>query len=265
MSTVPGTWTNLVHDSVHEQGSLSSNATSYTSLLTSTLWLTNITSADVGSYQFVATNGLLISSTSLVATISFLPAPAANTFAAAAVANGAVALWPLSETQDPSGAATNNPTEAFDIISGFNGVYGMNANSGGGNALNSFSPLAGPSNAVNLTGLPASGALGSLQGGLVNTFVTTLASPAIPANSTNLTIVAWVNPQITEVPFTGLVMERAAGQVDGLSYGPDTAGTPPGELGYTWSNQNTFGPGSLISDDVSYGGDGHYPDQHHAV
>ena len=203
-----------------------------------TLVISNFTAADYGSYQFVITNSLngttINTVSSAAATLSALAAPAANTFAAAVLTPGfgAVAFWPLNETNDPS----TGTAEAYDIVGGFNGLYGVNANNGGGNHLDGFAAVPGPA-AAGLSGFAAGGALGSLQNSLANTFVTTLASPTLAAagNPTNLTIVAWINPLTNnDAANTGLVMERTATQVDGLKYG-NSANT----IGYNWDNNAT--------------------------
>jgi len=240
----PGVWTNLVATSTHYQGAVPTNGTTWTNLENSTLYITNITSADVGSYRLLVTNGLGNWATSVVATIylinpNTLPA---NSFAALANdPNGLVAYWPLNETQDPSGAMSNNPAEAFDLIGGNNGIYGLYANNGGGNALLGLSPVP----ASGFTGLPSGGALGA-SNNLLNSFVTTLTSPLTFTNSTmtntNMTIVAWVYPTASEVANTGLVFERTS-QVDGLMYSP-TAGA--NQLGYTWNNVGTYTSGPTI-------------------
>jgi hypothetical protein len=116
-----------------------------------------------------------------------------------------VALWPLNETGDPS----LGTVAAFDVIGGFNGTYAANADTGSGNSAAIAAgyytgPVAGPA-AGGLTGFPGGGALGSAQN-VSNTYVSTLASPLFPglnssvatalANSTNVTIVAWCNPNV---------------------------------------------------------------------
>jgi hypothetical protein len=244
-STSPGVWTTLASDTVHVNAGVPI-ATNLTTPIVSTLMLTNVASGDVASYQLVITNspnGTTINSvTSSVATFSFVTAPAANTFAAAALnpALAPVAFWPLNETVDPS----TGFAEAFDIVGGFNGLYGLNADNGGGNAVDSFAAVPGPA-AAGLTGFAAGGALGSVQNVLQNTFVTTLASPTFPVSNTNVTIIAWVYPNtLSEAASTGLVFMRSgtgsATNTDGIGYGSGSGNSLTGNnLGYTWDNNSS--------------------------
>jgi len=248
MASTPGVWNNLVSSTAHYQGGVPTNGTTWTNLENSTLYITNITSADVGSYRLLVTNGMGNWSTSVVATIYLINPSSIAASSFEAVANngmGLVALWPLNETQDPSSAMSNNPAEAFDLIGGNNGFYGLNANNGGGNLLNGFGSVPVPgSGGPFFTGLPTTGGVLGASNGLLNSFVTTLSSPVTFTNSsitnTNMTIIAWVNPLASEVANTGLVFERTP-QVDGLMYSPAAGAN---QLGYTWNNvgTNVLGP-----------------------
>jgi len=215
----------------------------------STLTVSNFTAVDAGTYVFVITNSpngtTILSATSTVAAISFVTPPP-NSFASAAINNGygVIGFWPLNETNDPS----SGTAEAYEWIGGYNGLYEWNANNGGGNALYGtgpipFSKVAGP----NLPGLSYSSAYGSTQNTVPWTFINVPVTPTFPGgagipNSTNATMVAWVYPNIaTEASQTGLAVERASAQNDGLYYGSTTGGVnTPNTLGYTWDN----GPGS---------------------
>ena len=234
-------WVNVTYDGSHNYPSTTVAASvngAYGGVVSASLWMTNVTSADAGSYHLVITNSpngvALNSATSAVATISFVTPPA-NSFASAVLSGGygAIAYWPLDETNDPS----TGTTEAYEMIGGYNGIYGADANNGGGNSvLNPLSiypgPVAGPSPASGFTGFPAgNGALGSLQGTLVNTYVNTAATPVFPANTTNATILAWVYPNISsEAAFTGIAVMRGGGLMDGLAYGASA-----NRLGYLWN------------------------------
>ena len=158
--------------------------------------------------------------------------PAIGTFANVIVANqafGAVALWPLNETVDPSTGITGAPAVAFDVIGGFNGSYGTNADDGGGNAVNGLPALTGPGLA-GLPGLPNTGALGVTNAaGLTSSYVTALTSPTFLPGTTNVSIVGWIYPTLTNetangVPGqNGLLEERNgynnSGGNNGLIYG----------------------------------------------
>ena len=173
------------------------------------LVVANVSTADVGSYQMVITNSLdgvtISSATSSVVTLSVVSAPPANSFASVVLtpSYGAVVYWPLNETSDPS----TRTAEAYDIVGGYNGFYGVNANNGGGNAADGSLPF----KARRLPGCPVSPPLlWLLQNTLYSTFVTTAASPTFPANQTNVTMVAWVYPNLAaEASSTGVAVMRA--------------------------------------------------------
>ena len=255
-SVTSGTWVTLA-DAVNGGpanifGSCVTNTNSLN--LISTLTVSNVTTADVGSYQLIISNSFdgvtTYYATSAVATLSLITTqPAPGSFAASALsAGGLVAYWPLNETGDPS----TGTVEAYDIVGGYNGLYGVNAQDGGVNSVlqaaggpNYFSPVPGPSSAY--SGFPTiNSALGSIQNKLANTFVTTLASPIFPTAgtagwNTNVTIIAWINPKTNEAAFTGLVTQNANGQTNGLAYSP-TAGI----LGYTWNGTNNYANGPAV-------------------
>ena len=220
-----------------------------------TLVISNISSADAASYRLIITNsangGTFYSATGAVVALSVAAVPPANSFAGVALtpAYGAVAFWPLNEANDPS----TGTAEAYDIIGAFNGYYGTNADNGGGNVADSFAPAAGP-RPPGCTGFPAgNGALGSVQGTLTNTFVTTTATPTFPASNTNVTLVEWIYPNLgAENSAAGLAVMRAgvagATRTDGLAYG--TAD----QLSYIWDNNSSatwgFGSGLTIPANV---------------
>ncbi|HXR06344.1 MAG TPA: beta-galactosidase GalA, partial [Candidatus Acidoferrum sp.] len=220
-----------------------------------TLVISNLGASDAGSYRLVLTNSengvTLNSATGGVVALAVTAAPPANSFAAVALTPGygAVAFWPLNETNDPS----TGTAQAYDIIGGFNGYYGTNADNGGGNAVDAFAPAAGPQ-PPGCTGFPAgNGALGSVQGSLTNSFVTTRATPAFPAGNTNVTLVGWIYPSLgAENSATGLAVMRAgtagATRTDGLAYGTSD------QLSYIWDNNSSatwgFGSGLIIPSGV---------------
>ena len=192
-------WTNLANG-----GGISGATNTVSSGLNQVgvLVITNVQAANQGSYRLVFTNSVNPPAVSSTATITVIPSPATNTFAGVALGAGygAVAYWPLNETVDPS----TGLAEAYEVIGGFNGTYATNADNGGGNALNGFTPIAGPA-AAGLLGFSAGGAFASVQN-MSNTFVSALASPTFPGlngpagvavpNSTNVTIAAWVKPNV---------------------------------------------------------------------
>ena len=227
-------WVTLVNGANNGGGIASGTQAANTNAmnLSSTLMIAGATAADAGSYQLVLTNAAGVSATSAVATLSFIStAVQANSFEQYALTNGIVAFWPLNEAAvDPSSGVA----EAYDIVGGFNGLYGVNAANGHANAADGFAAVPGPA-AAGLAGFAAGSALGSQQNGLANTYVTTVASPTFPPASnnagTNLTIIAWIKPNTNENASTGLLMQRTGSQVDGLIYG-----SAVNTLGYNWDN-----------------------------
>jgi hypothetical protein len=214
-------------------------------MLQGTLYVTNFTAAsDAGSYVLVISNqvsGVSAYATSGVVVLS-LVTPTVGSFAALAISNGAVAFWPLNETNDPSsGTAT-----AFDIVGGFNGAYGTNAMDGGTNSLNHWPPALGPSSPPML-GFPSApnGALGSFQNIASNiaSYVTTTGTPTLSptgTGATNATFLAWVYPTNNpEANGTGVFMTRVgnfgATNTAGIQLITAAAGTA-GYLGYHWNN-----------------------------
>jgi hypothetical protein len=209
---------------------------------TGTLTVANFQAADAGSYQLIFTNAGG-AATSSVVTLNLAASPPAGSFAAQVLnpANGfgIMSLWPLNETNDPSGALANNPAVAFDIAGGFNGIYGVNARDGGTNSAYGFAPVAGPGSGGAI-GLPVEGALGVTNAVAYETsYVTVPVPPTLPSNAvpgvtgygTNATIVAWIYPTAAEAGATAIVMQRGS-TANGLAYYGSTAQ----DLGFVWDN-----------------------------
>jgi hypothetical protein len=240
-----GAWSNLA--SLPNSADFApSIGTTYTAdaVQVGTLMVTNFQGADAGSYQLVFTNATG-SATSSVANISLVNL-VTNTFAAMATNYGAVGFWPLNETNDPSTFAA----VAWDIVGGFNGLYGTNAQAGGTNQLTRLGPTIGPT-APAWTGFPTTNWPGSYPinptnnsalgvGSLTNGYVATASTPTLPnslTNSTNATIVAWINPRIPTEPANATIfMQRSnylnAIATDGVQYANGNSNT----LGYHWDN-----------------------------
>ena len=221
--------------------------------VTSTLTVSNYTSADAGSYVFIVTNSpggsSILSSRSAVATLSIVGVQP-NSFASAVISNGygAIAYYPLNEMVDPS----TGIAEAYELIGGANGIYAPAANNGAGNAAESgvgqpgWGPVPGPgSGAAPLSGLPAQGALGSLENSFVNDYVvvpngpTNTASATGTPNSTNVTFVAWIyDNTLTETGQAGIVSYRSS--VTGT--GADAlcgASSQNNTLGWVWDTNSS--------------------------
>ena len=208
------------------------------------LQFTGFLNSDAGSYELVVTNAGG-SATSSVVTINAYNAVAGSFPALAASAGyGAMALWPLDEIVDPSTGISGSAAVAFDVVGGYNGTYGTNADNGGGNAAYTFAPVPGPGST--LPGLPTAGALGVTNLAIYsNSFVTIPISPTFPVGTTNATIVGWFYPSSTaQNNAAGIfIAPNASPGVAGLQY---ANGNP--NLGYHWDNDsatayNYTGPG----------------------
>jgi hypothetical protein len=198
-----------------------------------TLVVTNFQASDAGSYELVVTNAGGSATSSVVTISAVLVMPGSFASGVLNPGLGAVALWPLNETGDPS----TGTVVAYDIIGGFNGIYGTNAVNGGGNAADGLVPVPGPG-AFGLVGLPIQGALGCTTG-VAQSTVTAAASPALPVKCTNMTIVAWIQPTVSLEPGgAGLVFMRSGGEVDGLCYSTLSGSPATDYLGNDWNNGN---------------------------
>jgi hypothetical protein len=217
--------------------------------LAGNLNITNMQAVDAGSYELVVSNSVGWATSAVVTMKSF--SPPAGTYANIVANNrafGAVALWPLNETTDPSSGMTGPAVIAYDVIGGYNGTYGTNADNGGGNAVSGLTALTGPGLA-GLPGLPNTGALGvTNSAGLVNSFVTVATTPTFPntTNGTNASIVGWIYPSIkpeSSANSTALFLERGtylgAGNTAGLAY--SSGGTDT--LGCRWDTPDASGTG----------------------
>jgi len=235
------------------------------------LMITNFHASDAGSYELVITNSGG-AATSAVVCISAYSAPAGS-FASVAANYGVVALWPLNETNDPSTGAV----VAYDVIGGFNGTYGTNAQNGGTNsrlaaalkaaglsANDNISPVRGPGSA-GLAGLPGT-AFASVNN-LANCLVTVPQGPSLPGvnspagvavpNSTNMSIVLWYDyipipaGQANYAWNYAILFNECNGSTSSTGAGEngaqiDNTTTTP-ELGYVWDNNSSSTYGFTIS------------------
>jgi hypothetical protein len=206
--------------------------------LSCSLTISNIQASDAGTYYVVITNAGGTTTSSNV-TIALLPAPPANSFEAVAIGYGAVAYWPLNETNNPQasyyaaaydhaqypdvinsdagfGTFDQSILEAYDVVGGWNGIYGYNASTAATAATGSVTGPQPP----NFLGFPANnGGLEMIPTTPSNNWVATAGSPTIPPGCTNMTLIAWVYPTATlESNSAGIVVMRSGGQLGGLCY-----------------------------------------------
>jgi hypothetical protein len=201
------------------------------SAATSVLVITNVQSANVGSYYVVASNslGTNVSSTAMLTALTDLAPPAAGTFGALVLSESPVAYWRLNETEDPS----TGILPAYDA-SGHNldGVYGLNTENG-------FNNIAGPQPSSGFPGFEANNTALQTENASPGSYVQV---PALNLNTNTVTISMWINPSISapQVTFSGLFFFRNAANTDaaGLGFGgTENAGMMPA-LSYTWNSNN---------------------------
>jgi hypothetical protein len=173
---------------------------------TSTLIVGNTTAADAGTYTLTVQNGSG-NITTAPATLTVLAPPVSSNYAGAVISAGAIAYYPLSET---------NGTEAFDLIGGNDGTYQTGVTLG---QLPGENPP--------FTGFPANDAAALLSGSTPLSWVLTPFGNL--GNYSNVTLTAWIYPEGgAQNSFTGILFDRTGG-VGGLNY------FNTGTLGYTWN------------------------------
>jgi hypothetical protein len=195
---------------------------------TSTLIISNVTSANAGSYHLLIENaaGSIASSNATLTVIT----PVAGSYEAEVMADRPYFYWKLNETNDPSVGGVL----ARDYVRGINGVYQTGA-------LNGFDDILGPE-APSYPGFPTNNtALGTLAG-VANSYVTASVGGLA---SGNLTYAMWINPSGPVKEWTGLLMDRGAAG-EGLGFGGSSDATGMAELAYTWNQNSTWRFDSLL-------------------
>lgn len=236
--TTPGPGNGLTTVYAYEGGSISfsaafggtpgaylweSNSVSISGATSPTLTLNNLPLSASASYDLTCTNQVGGAATT-PAPLVVLADPAAPTPAEAypydIMTNSPVAYWRLNETIDPS----VNSVQAFDYSGNyFDGTYGI------GTTDNNPGPQP--------TGLPGfeSGntAAGFTHGGTSSSIVV----PPLNLNANAVTITAWINPNGTIGPNTGLFIWANGDDKAGFGFGNNISGTMA-ELGYVWNSNS---------------------------
>ncbi|EEF57829.1 LamG-like jellyroll fold domain-containing protein [Pedosphaera parvula] len=181
--------------------------------LTGTLTITNVSAANIASYDVVITNSVG-SITSSVVTLGVIT-PAAGGYEAAVIAANPLAYYRLNETNDPS----SGTVVGHDYWGGHNGVYGVGA-------LNGFNGILGPVPPIftfetNNTGIAVS----------ANTVSSHVTAPFGSLSTNTVTMTMWIQPTGTFDVFAGLLVNRNSGIGGGFGY-------TGGQLGYTWNNDS---------------------------
>ena len=192
---------------------------------TPSLTISSVSSGNAGSYQLFVQNSVATTASSNATLI--VVTPAAGSYEAAVLAQGAYIFWPLNETSDPSVGGV----PALEYIRGQNGIYQTGAENG-------FDGILGPQ----LPGFPADDtALGTLEG-TADSYVT--ASVGTLATNT-LTYAMWIKPSGNVENWAGLLMDRG-GAGEGLGFGGEVNAAGMSELGYTWNQNSTWSYDSLL-------------------
>jgi len=201
---------------------------------TARLTVSGVSSADLGNYDVLVSNGAGPTTTA-AATITLLsPSEAYETAVATAQP---YAFYQFNETTDPSA----NSAVAFDNAGGFNGLYG-------GGVQNGFGGVTGPTVA---DGFPGFSAANKAAAFTVGTGASRITVPQWSLNTNTVTLAAWVKPAGAQNPACAIAFCRGGDTVAGLQYtgGSDLNGNPV--VGYTWNNEpETYGWNSGVGTPV---------------
>jgi hypothetical protein len=171
------------------------------------------------AYSVVMTN-LDGPTTSSVVTVS-IRTPT-EPYEAAVAGLNPYAFYQFNETSNP--ASTPGGATAFDNANSLNGLYGTLAQNG-------FNGIAGPTPSA---GWPGFTTTNTAFLPIYNNLSSTVTLPPLNLNTNAVTIIAWVNPNATQLSMAGLVMCRGNTTVAGLNYGSVFSSDYP--LTYTWNN-----------------------------
>ncbi len=192
----------------------------------STLVLSNVQTAQAGTYTLLAANtvGSAPSSSSALIVLPAPAAPAANTYGAAGLSDGPVAYWRFNETNDPS----TGILPAYDATGhNYDGLYGANSQ-------NSFNEIAGPQPPA-FPGFETNNGAFASANALTNSWVTL---PPLNLDTNAVTITLWIYPNSTEPTFGGLFFNRNNTDAAGIGFGGTQNASGMAELGYTWNTNN---------------------------
>lgn len=204
------------------------NGSGYVSLTgktNTTLALGNLQTTNSGNYQVLAAN--VVGSASNAVTLTVLPAPAAPVAASqlyfdTVYTNHPWAYWRLNETNDPTAGGAPTYT-AYDYSGhGFDPVYGSAVTVGNAGPQPPTYPNMDTNELAVQTATYTANAY--------------LTPPALNlAGNSNVTFMAWINPNGSQPNYTGLLMNRG-GPDNGCGFG--FIGVTD-HLGYTWNNNSS--------------------------
>jgi len=195
---------------------------------TAHLQVSGLTLTNAGNYDVVMTIGS-VTVTSVVSSLTVLPAESESIYEAVLLSAGPVAYYRLNETGNP---ATGN-LRAYDNAGAFDGMYGAEVTNG-------FTGIAGPRAADGFPGFRSDNAAAL--------FTTNLPGSRIVVapwnlNTDTLTIATWLNPAAGDQNASaGVVYTLSTNQlVGGLNYYWDVNPTNSlYSIGYNWRDQDDF-------------------------
>lgn len=172
------------------------------------LVIASLADSDMGDYDVIVSNSAGMA-TSQVATVTVIT-PAADSYAAAAVALAPLAYYRLNEEWGPT---------AYDYVGGFNGTYQAAAFPGQPGVQ--FPPFVG-FETDNLSVTTTSSSAGSYV---------TAPFGNLAGNNSSVTFTAWIYPMGDQAAWAGLIVDRG-GAIGGMNYNSQQM------LAYTWNNNN---------------------------
>jgi hypothetical protein len=152
------------------------------------LTLTNLQTANSGSYKVLAYNSVGGPVSSGAAQLTVLAAPA---FVSAVLAASPVGYWRLNET----GSTASGTLTALDMTGRYNGVYGTST----------ADDLPGPTPSLGFPGFESVNTAAEFTNGDANSYVTL---PALNLNTNTVTITTWIYPIGTPADYCGIVFCR---------------------------------------------------------
>jgi hypothetical protein len=182
---------------------------------TPTVTITNIGSANAGSYDVVITNRVG-SVTSVVAVVTVIT-PVPNSYESAVIAGNPFAYYRLNETNDPS----SGTAPAFDFWGGHSGLYAVAAQNG-------FNGIAGP-RPPTYNGFDSGNFAMQTFPDTANSYAT---APVGSVGTNTVTFTAWLYPTGPQPVWAGLLVNRGGGVSGGFNMNDQQM------LGYTWNNNN---------------------------
>ena len=204
---------------------------------TNVLTLPGVKMTDAGTYQLMASNvysaangGPVFSSTTALGVIAdpAAPTPKTDPYGALVLSYGPYAFWELNETNvDPASGIS----PAFDFSGhGFFGLYGTDAYTGYGGAVQGPQPPLYPGFPTNQT------AMQTAQGDTNSD----CSVPSLRLNTNAVSFTMWINPTQNAPNWAGLFFYRGAndGDAAGLGFGGAQNASGMAALGFTWNTNS---------------------------